>query len=311
MTDMTFAEIDTRHEQSFAAANGHEPATFANVLVGVDGSSSGRDAIALGEGLRDPAGRLTLAHVVLTQGPTYSNFHSTPRGKQVQAMLDREREAMGVSAELTGTFAPSVGFGLHQLADERGADLLVVGSCSRGLIGRILVGDNARGTVSGATCPVAVAPHGWARRPRRLEMIGVAYNDTPAARAAMALARRVAAREDLTVRALTVLRPRPAAVGQAGYIDGGWGAPLDVLEQTASRRTRQIDGVTGRLAEGFATDELRSFGDQVDLLVVGSRGYGPLRRLILGSTSLRLVRSARCPVLVVPRSVGARPTPYR
>lgn len=42
-----------------------------------------------------------------------------------------------------------------------------------------------------------------------------------------------------------------------------------------------------------------------DLLVVGSRGYGPLRRVLLGSTSAGLVRSARCPVLVYPRAIRA------
>ena len=37
------------------------------------------------------------------------------------------------------------------------------------------------------------------------------------------------------------------------------------------------------------------------MLVVGSRGWGPVRRLLLGSTSERLVREAVGPVLVVPR----------
>jgi hypothetical protein len=43
----------------------------------------------------------------------------------------------------------------------------------------------------------------------------------------------------------------------------------------------------------------------VDLLVVGSRGYGPLGRLIHGSTSLQLARSARCPLLVLPKAATA------
>ena len=46
--------------------------------------------------------------------------------------------------------------------------------------------------------------------------------------------------------------------------------------------------------------ELLAFGDEVDLLIVGSRGHGPLRRLVLGSTSLQLTREARCPLLIVP-----------
>ncbi len=42
------------------------------------------------------------------------------------------------------------------------------------------------------------------------------------------------------------------------------------------------------------------------ILVVGSRGYGPLRRVLLGSVSTQLVKSAPCPVLVVPRGTEAR-----
>ena len=39
------------------------------------------------------------------------------------------------------------------------------------------------------------------------------------------------------------------------------------------------------------------------LLVVGSRGYGPLRRVLLGSVSTQLVRSAPCPLIVTPRGM--------
>jgi len=41
---------------------------------------------------------------------------------------------------------------------------------------------------------------------------------------------------------------------------------------------------------------------EVDLLFCGSRGYGPTRRVLLGGVSTRLVRQARRPVVVVPRS---------
>lgn len=41
----------------------------------------------------------------------------------------------------------------------------------------------------------------------------------------------------------------------------------------------------------------------VDLLVCGSRGYGPLRGAVLGSVSRRVANGAGCPVLVVPRGV--------
>jgi nucleotide-binding universal stress UspA family protein len=53
---------------------------------------------------------------------------------------------------------------------------------------------------------------------------------------------------------------------------------------------------------GLTGEELAAFGDQVDILVVGSRGYGPIRRLVLGSTAAHLERHARCSLLVLPRS---------
>jgi len=42
--------------------------------------------------------------------------------------------------------------------------------------------------------------------------------------------------------------------------------------------------------------------DEVDLLICGSRGYGPARRILLGGVSSRLVRQARSPIIVVPRA---------
>jgi nucleotide-binding universal stress UspA family protein len=53
---------------------------------------------------------------------------------------------------------------------------------------------------------------------------------------------------------------------------------------------------------GLPGEELAAFGDEVQLLVVGSRGYGPMKRLIIGSTSDYLQRNARCSLLVLPRS---------
>jgi nucleotide-binding universal stress UspA family protein len=45
--------------------------------------------------------------------------------------------------------------------------------------------------------------------------------------------------------------------------------------------------------------------EQLDLLVLGSRAYGPLRSVLLGSVSRRVTAGAHCPVIVVPRGVKA------
>jgi nucleotide-binding universal stress UspA family protein len=63
----------------------------------------------------------------------------------------------------------------------------------------------------------------------------------------------------------------------------------------------ELPDVEGHAVYGIAGEELAAFGDQVDILVVGSRDYGPVKRLVLGSTSDYLERHARCALLVLPR----------
>ncbi len=57
---------------------------------------------------------------------------------------------------------------------------------------------------------------------------------------------------------------------------------------------------TTTVVDGFAGEELERLSEQVDLLVLGSRGWGAFRRVMLGSTSDRIARHSACPVLVVP-----------
>lgn len=81
---------------------------------------------------------------------------------------------------------------------------------------------------------------------------------------------------------------------------------FDTFEQGASERLRSLTGVDGRVVVGPPADELLAFCERFDMLVVGSRGHGPLRRMLLGSTSDYLARTAPCPLLVLPRGSGLR-----
>jgi nucleotide-binding universal stress UspA family protein len=58
-------------------------------------------------------------------------------------------------------------------------------------------------------------------------------------------------------------------------------------------------------------DQLVDLSERVDLLVLGSRAWGPVRRIVLGSVSAGLTREAHCPVLVLPRGDGAPASPAR
>ncbi|HXC45295.1 MAG TPA: universal stress protein, partial [Solirubrobacteraceae bacterium] len=120
---------------------------FKNVLVGVDDRQGGRDAIALATHLADEAGKLTLLNVhsgVLRPVDAVSPGAVSAERERSHSLLEAERERAGVQAELLSVVSTSPGRGLHQQAEEQNADLIVVGSCSRGAFGRAMLGDDTR-----------------------------------------------------------------------------------------------------------------------------------------------------------------------
>jgi nucleotide-binding universal stress UspA family protein len=86
-----------------------------------------------------------------------------------------------------------------------------------------------------------------------------------------------------------------------GVVAPQLGDTIDTMIAEANERMKALPDVEGRAVYGLAGEELAAFSEDVDLLVVGSRGYGPVRRLVLGSTSDYLERHARCSLLVLPR----------
>jgi nucleotide-binding universal stress UspA family protein len=278
---------------------------FKNALVGVDGGANGRDAVALATQLLDPDGKLTLAHV--HPGALHPIYAVTPgvlREEQQgsQKLLEQERSATGVEAQLRSVIAVTPGAGLHERAEEQHADLIVVGSCSRGAFGRVMLGDDTRAALNGASCAVAVAARGYAAQKQPLADVGVGYNNSPESEAALEAAKDVAAASDASVHALEVVAIPTYAF--TGLMPPAIGESVDVLLTEATARMRALEGVDGRAVYGLTGEELASFGNGLDLLVVGSRGYGPVRRLVLGSTSDFLERNARCSLLVLPRGAA-------
>jgi nucleotide-binding universal stress UspA family protein len=268
---------------------------FTNVLVGVDGRSNGSDAVALAARLADADRRLTLVHV-----------HRGERAQEQASsreLLEHEREQADVAAELVSAVSPSPGRGLHQQAEQLGADLLVVGSSSRGALGRAVLGNDTRAALNGATCAVAVAPSGYAVMAAPIGTVGVAYNGSLESAAALGAARELAARTGASVRALEVVSI--PSLAYAGSLVPAVGESIDDMLEEASARMQQLPDVEGRAVYGLPGEELAAFSDSVDVLVVGSRGYGPVRRLVLGSTSDYLERHARSALLVLPRATAA------
>ncbi|MGA2010321.1 MAG: universal stress protein [Solirubrobacteraceae bacterium] len=278
---------------------------FENVIVGVDELSGGRDAIALATWLAGDGGEVSLAHVYiesLLPARGSPGAFKAGEARHTLEVLETARAEAGITAALYPVASSFVGRGLHELAEEKRADLLVVGSTRHGLLGRVLQGDDMRAALNAAPCAVAVAPTGFARRPAVLAEIGVGYDGSPESANALAVARELAAARGARVSVFQAVSPP-----RGGYVDPRHPDPYDLEKdvERAREALAALGDVEAHAAYGDPAEELALYGASVDLLIVGSRGYGPLGRLIHGNTSLQLARAARCPLLVLPRSAAA------
>lgn len=266
-----------------------------NVLVGVDGRQGGRDAIALAIWLAGPVARTTLAHV----DPIETHSSGSDSHADSRRMLSDERVGAAIDAKILVVHDSSAARGLHQLAARRRYDLLVVGSCHRGALGRRLAGNHTVESLRGAPCAVAIAPSGYAP-PSHLARIGVGRDGSPESMQALEAARAIAARTGATIEALRVLPVQSIPYGQP--IEHRWSEVAKQLTPEDLARLGGADDLEGDVRYGSPGQELARFSEEVDLLIVGSRSCGPVGRLFTGSTSTVLARHARCPLLVFPRS---------
>ena len=274
---------------------------FKQIVVGVDDDGGGRDAIALAKRLSGPDTELTLAHIYTGDPYAYRGVSDAVEASDRErglAMIKGAKEQAGVEANLRWRESSSVGRGLHELCELLSPDLVVVGSTSRGLLGRVLIGDDTRAALNGAPCAMAIAPANYAQEPAVMREIGVAYNGSPESEHAIAVARKLASEYGARLSAFeAVSLPTYAFVGGPAPVDG---VP-EALINEARERIAALGGVEPHAAYGQPAEELALYSASLDLLVVGSRGYGPLGRLIHGSISQELARTARSPLLVLTR----------
>jgi nucleotide-binding universal stress UspA family protein len=271
------------------------------LVIGYDGTPEGEDALALAR-LLAPALSADLVAACVKAVP-----HPRPRGHGWRERLeeDSERTLAGATGEDLGRRAvvsSSPARGLFELAEQENADLLVVGSSHHSGLGAVLAGSVGRALLQGGPCPVAVAPRGYhAEDVDRLRVIGVGFDGSAEAEGALDGAIELAQAAEATMRVIAALTPIEGAYDNASRYD----ALREKLAAAVDRCPPELRA-DARTRNGAATEVLRAEADMgVDLLVLGSRGYGPLMRTMLGSITAELMRSAPCPLLMFPHGAGA------
>jgi nucleotide-binding universal stress UspA family protein len=292
----------------------------APVVVGFDARSSGADALTLARahsrvtGARLIASAVHPAHTAISPGRVDAEWIAD-RHRAAEEILAQARNLMGPdeAAEYRIVASSSAAHGLHDVAEETGAGLIVVGSHHEAREARMFAGSTAERLLSGSVCPVAVAPAGLRERASlEVTRIGVAYIEEPEAQAALAAAAALA-QAALTrgrtaeLRLYTVVAPPselPPMFGrdaERAFMSTAREYYDTALEAAIKRLPADVPA-SGHVLTGDVVEVLADLDvDDVDILYCGSRGYGPVRRVLLGGVSSRLVHRARSPVVVVPR----------
>jgi nucleotide-binding universal stress UspA family protein len=291
---------------------------FRSIVVGCDGSDQSFRAIELAEQVRDPdGGRLILASVF----PFYRGFAApvTPvlYADWLQEQADRtlgeaaQRVSGEVPFETQSIAAPSAGCGLNDIAETVHADLLVLGPSHRGAFGRSTGRTTVQRLLHGAPCAVAVAAPNQFERFAGGPRIAVAYDGSDESVHARDVAYELASAKYASVRLCAAIEPLVYAAGYATPVDPG----LDEVRERAANTSLAEAAesaprdVAVELSIGFGlppSSILRLAGDDVSLIVAGSRGYGTIHRAFAGATSGALLTNGHVPVLVTPR-VACRP----
>jgi nucleotide-binding universal stress UspA family protein len=292
--------------------------TCGKIVVGYDDSDQAEDAVMLGKQIAGATGaELIFSHVFV--------LHPLMRGGIDSIEVESERDLDMHIADVAGdagattriVHSTSVARGLHELAEEGDVDLVVVGSSRHGKAGQTLLGNVALALMHGSPCAVAVAPRGY--RDKSADPVSgiiVGYDGSPESKHALESAYDLARACEASVKLVTVVEPPPIVVGKSGGAGGGWRVLKEELEDEARTELEAVrasapDDLTVEAA-GLTDEPVVALTEAAknpgSILVLGSRAYGPVRRVLLGSLSRRLADAAPAPLVIYPRGMHAEPT---
>lgn len=302
--------------------------TFPVVLVGEDESEPAESATQLAVELaaKEPGTRLVFCYVADT---TVLYERARTYGYDPAPMLRNMQDEMTVVLERAAALAQGSkvdrewlileGDPLREfirLAEERPANLVIVGSHGRRGVQRLFLGSFAEHVVRRCPCPVLVVRTGKERAPA-FRRILVPIDGSPSSNAAVDLAIKLARTHEGRITLLHALDVSRYIIGFAGALDGGAsdiGLLHDsllttgraLLDRAVSRVHAAGLSCEDRIDEHSAWEAIDTMArdTMADVIIMGTHGRQGLQRLFLGSTSERVLRRSEIPVLVVRASDG-------
>jgi nucleotide-binding universal stress UspA family protein len=283
------------------------------IVVGLGPSDRSADALALAQLLAESLGApLVLAHnqpreavreFLESEDDQLMRSLSDAGFAQVQDLVSNHYEP-GIRV----VRAVSPADGLRQIADQENAQLIVIGPSEPSGLGRLRPRSVGEKLLSEGRLPVAIAPHGYATAAHSLSLIASAFDGSPESRRALNWAAHLTTSVAGRLRVFSVHAPIPVT----GLGFAAQSVDLDLRQDLKREQAAAIatlgQPVEARVRDGSPAGVLVEVSQEADLLVMGSRGHGPLPAALLGSVAHYVVRRAACPVVIHPHR-SRRPVP--
>ena len=273
------------------------PTTSGKVVVPVDPSTTPGAAVSVAARLARQAGMALEVVAAPSDGLSRATTDA-----YLQARVREARAAGGSTVSWRALPGADVGQAIVEHLGTTGSTLVCMATHSRSAVGELLLGSVSEGVVRSAPVPVLlVGPH-VPRHTGPFRRIVVAIDGSWMAEQALGVAEEWAGR---LAAALSLVQVVPKALPYE----------TDGFEWSYLRRLAQ--GVPGGNAEFHAIHGADPAGAILDwmgppeetIVVVATHGRTGVRRLVMGSVALDIVRHARCPVLVVPVTTVSATSP--
>jgi len=226
----------------------------------------------------------------------------------------REHLPVDVPAAFAQHSSRSAPVGLLELAEEHGANVIVLGSSSHGPFGHIALGSVTDRLVHSSPVTLALAPRGYRCKPdQKVVRATAAYGGSVSADDLVVAAATVAARTSASLRiASFAVWARPAYTTTLGTDteDGILDEWTATMERAASNAVQAVEGLSAAPPVEAVIGRGSSWAEAIDdigwnegdVLVVGSSELGPVAQVFLGSRATKILRHSPAPTFVVPRT---------
>lgn len=299
---------------------------ISRILVPLDGSENAERALPWAKALAGDSVEVVLMAVVPVANPvrtlsgqvisTEDEIRSKYQEIAEAQLADAKQRWFGDAANVSLTVAE--GEPVEQIlwtAAEQRADLVVMSSHGRGALGRFTSGSVADRIMREAPLPVVVVgPESPFAAEQTISRVLAPVDGSPLSMAALPVAGAIAKLLRVPVHVITVvgssIEEVPPVYAGIPPVPGDFYEEMAESQQEGSEQTvqRAVDELQGMGVDAsgdvYNGGVARSIIDAIqpgDILVLSSHGRSGLPRWVLGSTAMKLIRSAHAPVAVVTR----------